>query len=109
MIYELRQYESQPSMVSKLQELFDRAVVPGFKRVGIQLVGGWFTISGVGGTLLYMLAFDSMEDRMAKWDTFVNDPGWVQQRKSLYDEWGGTPIAHQTNMFLKPASFSPLK
>lgn len=110
MIYEMRQYECYPGKLPALQELMDKAALPTFKKCGMQFIGAWSVISGAQeGTLIYLLGFDSLNDRMKKWEEFHKDKWWLEQRTQLREKAGGPMVARQTNIFLNPASYSPIK
>ena len=109
MIYEMRRYECYPGKLPDLQELMDKAALPTFKKHDMKFIGGWTSISGEpDGTLIYLLAFDSLDDRMRKWEAFHKDAWWLEQRKAYREKAGGPIVARQTNVFLKPAPYSPL-
>ncbi len=75
----------------------------------MQFIGAWSVISGEqDGTLIYLLAFDSLDDRMKKWEEFFKDEWWNAQRKLTHEKEGAL-VAGQTATFLKPAAYSPLK
>ena len=47
----------------------------------MQFIGAWSVISGEqDGTLIYLLAFDSLDDRMKKWEDFHKDEWWNAQK-----------------------------
>ena len=64
---------------------------------------------GDGGNqhLDYLLAWESLAEREAKWNKFVNDPEWVSKRAE--SEQDGPIIASIKNMFLQPTAFSAVK
>jgi hypothetical protein len=110
MIYEMRQYECCPGKFPALQELMEKAALPTFKKHGMQLVGAWSVISGMqDGTLIYILGFESLDDRMKKWEEFHKDKWWQEQRNQSREKTGGPITARQTCIFLNPASYSPIK
>lgn len=109
MIYEMRRYECYPGKLPALQEMMDKLALPTFKKYGMQMVGAWSVISGdQEGTLIYLLAFDSLDDRMRKWEEFHKDAWWNEQKLATRQKEGAL-VAKQTNMFLASAAYSPLK
>ena len=109
MIYESRKYECYPGKLPALQVMMEKLALPTFEKYAMKLVGAWSVISGEqDGTLIYILAFDSLDDRMRKWEQFHNDAWWNEQKK-LTREKEGPLVARQTATFLKPAPYSPLK
>ena len=55
--------------------------------------------------LTYMLAFDSMEERDAKWKDFGNDPDW--KRMSSDPAYANT-VSRITKIFLEPLPYSQI-
>jgi len=109
MIYESRRYECFPGKLPALQVMMEKMALPTFEKYGMQFIGAWSVISGEqDGTLIYLLAFDSLDDRMKKWEDFHKDEWWNAQKK-LTHEKDGPLVARQTTTFLKPAAYSPLK
>ena len=109
MIYESRRYECFPGKLPALQVMMEKMALPTFEKYGMQFIGAWSVISGEqDGTLIYLLAFDSLDDRMKKWEDFHKDEWWNSQKK-LTHEKEGPLVARQTTTFLKPAAYSPLK
>ena len=75
-----------------------------FERHGFRPVAYWTEEVGSPHRLVYLLAWDSWEEREAAWAAFYADPEW---ERSL-DEYGPT-VERITNSILKPLAFSPLK
>ncbi|MGJ7606690.1 NIPSNAP family protein [Variovorax sp. LT1R20] len=68
----------------------------------------WTTAVGPdSNALTYMLVWESLADREAKWGKFVVDPEWVEVRKA--SEAAGPIVAKMDNSFLAPTSFSSAK
>jgi hypothetical protein len=109
MIYESRRYECFPGKLPALQVMMEKMALPTFEKYGMQFIGAWSVISGEqDGTLIYLLAFDSLDDRMKKWEDFHKDEWWNAQKKATHEKEGPL-VARQTTTFLKPAAYSPLK
>jgi len=108
MIYELRVYRPVPGRLPKLIERFANQTLKIWDRLGIKQVGFWTTMIGEaeGGELTYLLAWDSLADREAKWAALQSDPEWVQVKTST--EADGPINATITNQILVPTSFSKL-
>jgi hypothetical protein len=64
----------------------------------------------VGGNdhqLIYMLAWESLDERVAKFDTFAKDP---ERARVFADSEKNGPIVEQvTTTILRPTAFSPMK
>jgi len=110
MIYELRRYECLPGKLPALHNLMEVAAVPVFEKHGMKVVGAWQPVVGDDeATLIYILAFDSMDDRTRKWEAFYADPDWKQKRGEIAKQVGGPIVNRSSNVFLSPASYSPLR
>src|SRR5262249_15039197 len=76
---------------------------------GIRQAGFWTVLVGDGRNqdLHYLLAWEPLAEREAKWNKFVNDPEGVSKRAE--SEQDGPTIASIKNMFLQPTAFSAVK
>lgn len=109
MFYELRQYQVAPGRMPALLERFRDHTVRLFTKHGIKSIGYWtYSIGGPNDTLIYLVAFESMEQREKAWDAFRADQEWAKIRAE--SEKGGGPIVIKvTNQMLAPTVFSPLQ
>lgn len=108
MIYELRVYIAMPGRLPAVINRFRDHTVKVWDRLGIRQLGYWTTLVGPdSNALTYMLVWESLADREAKWAAFVADPEWVAARSS--SEADGPIVAQMTNSFLAPTAFSPAK
>jgi len=109
MIYEQRRYECFPGKLPALQVMMEKLALPTFEKYGMKLIGAWSAIFGEQDvTRIYLLAFDSLDARMEKWEQFHKDEWWNEQKKLTHAN-NGPLVARQTTTFLKPAGYSPLK
>ena len=107
MIYELRVYRTVPGRLPDLLARFTNHTLAIWERHGIRHVGFWTTLVGESGyDLTYMLAWDSLAERDAKWTAFLNDPEWLRVRAET--EKDGPINANITNQLLAPTAFSAL-
>jgi len=110
MLYEMRIYHSMPGKLPALLARFENTTVALFEKHGFRQIGYWTVAigEGSGSDLVYMLAWDTLADREAKFAAFGADPEWIEARaKSEAD--GGPIVASVTNSILTPTSFSQLK
>ncbi|PKB65254.1 MAG: NIPSNAP family protein [SAR202 cluster bacterium Io17-Chloro-G2] len=107
MIYELRTYETIPGRLPALNARFADHTVGFFKRHGIHIVGFWTEDIGTSNQLVYMLGFDSLADREAKWAAFQADPDWNKARAE--SEVDGPINARVKNQILRPTAYSPMQ
>ncbi len=107
MIYELRVYTAAPDKMSDVLSRFRDHTVKLFEQHGIKNIGYW--VNGIGGRndeLIYILAYDSIEQRETAWANFRSDPEW--QRVLTESNIDGNIVHHTTNQILMPTDFSPL-
>jgi hypothetical protein len=110
MIYEMRRYECLPGRLPGLTKLMQDLAVPLFRKHGMTLVGAWSPVVGdVEATVIYILAFDDMNDWRAKWDAFYADEEWKTKRAEFAKAEGGPVVARVSNAFWKPQPYSPLQ
>ncbi len=105
MIYELRVYHCVPGSLPALLKRFDTITLGIWERHGIKQAGFWTV--GIGESnqdLYYLLAWESMADRDAKWAAFQADPEWIEKRAGT--EKDGAIVASVANQILLPTSFS---
>lgn len=110
MIYELRRYEALPGKLGALDALMQKHAVPLFEKHGMQLIGAWSPkVGDYTNVLIYLLAFESMDERDRRWEDFFNDPQWQKARLEFVDKEVGTLVARQHYTFLAGKPYSPLK
>jgi len=108
MLYELRIYHAMPGKLPALLKRFETATVALFEKHGIRQVGFWTVAIGESSAdLVYILKWDSMEDRDKKFAAFQADPDWIAARAK--SEEGGPLVASISNSILTPTKFSALK
>jgi hypothetical protein len=104
MFHEQRIYEAQPAKLPVLVQRFVEVNVRLFERHGFKPLGYWTEEVGAPHRLVYLLAWDSWEDREQAWAGFYGDSEWA---RSL-DKYGPT-VERITSSILKPMAFSPLR
>ena len=68
MIYELRIYTCLPGRLPALLQRFETQTLRIWEKHGIKQAGFWTTLIGPeSNALTYLIAWDSMGDRQAKW------------------------------------------
>ena len=108
MIHELRIYRCVPGRLPNLLKRFETATLSIWQRLGIRQAGFWTTVIGESNQdLTYLLAWDSMAEREAKWTAFQADPEWIAKRAE--SEKDGAIVANITSAFLQPTAFSAVK
>ena len=108
MIYELRIYHCVTGRLPALLKRFDTVTLKLWERHGIRQAGFWTV--GIGESnqdLYYMLAWESLAEREAKWEAFANDPEWHEKRAE--SEKDGPIVATLSNQILLQTGFSSVK
>jgi hypothetical protein len=109
MIYELRRYECLPGKLPAINKMMDKLAMPRFKQHDMKVVGCWNPAVGdAESTLIYMLAWNDMNEWKTKWDAFKNDE-WQRMRVEYGAKEGGPFVSKSINSFLLPTNYSPLK
>ena len=108
MIYELRIYRTVPGRLPNLLARTQNHALRIWKKHGIRQAGFWTTLVGESNhELTYLLAWESMAEREAKWNAFLADPEWIAARDE--SEKDGPINANVSNQFLAPTAFSAVK
>lgn len=108
MIVEMRIYHCAPGRLAALHERFTNTTLAFFEKYGIEQIGFWTTVAGPSNhALTYMLKWESLADRQAKWDAFQADPEWIAKRAASEAD---KPIVERIeNQFLAPTAYSALR
>jgi hypothetical protein len=108
MIHELRIYRCVPGRLPALLNRFETITLKLWEKHGIRQAGFWTTLIGESNQdLHYLLAWESLAEREAKWNTFAADPEWLKARAET--EKDGAIVAQVTNAILQPTGFSAVK
>ncbi len=108
MIHELRVYRCVPGRLPALLNRFDTITLKLWEKHGIRQAGFWTTLIGESNQdLHYLLAWESLAEREAKWNAFAADPEWLKARAET--EKDGAIVAQVTNSILQPTAFSSVK
>jgi hypothetical protein len=107
MIHELRIYHCVPGRLPALLDRFEKITLTIWERFGIRQVGFWTVeIGDSNADLYYLLEWENLAERDAKWSAFSADPEWQQKRAETQRD--GPIITHVTNLILTPTAFSAL-
>jgi len=105
MIYELRIYSCLPGRMPALLKRFESATLNFWEKHGIRQAGFWTTLVGpASNDLTYLLAWESLAERDAKWTAFQADPGWIEARAA--SEKDGPILTNIASSLLAPTAFS---
>ena len=103
MIYELRQYEIRPGRMQDTHRMFAEVCIPVFEELGIVPLGFWEPLEPDGRSFVYLLGFESPEDRVRIWEDFKTHPAWLAEKASWDD---GAPYEHVTPTVLAATAYS---
>jgi hypothetical protein len=103
MIYELRTYHVLPGTMGEYSKVFGELVMPVFKKLGFRVIGVWRPEIGESDEFTYMLEFDNLADREAKFKALGGEPDMIPYRQQP------TRIGHITNKIFSPQPYSPMK
>jgi len=107
-LFELREYQAMPQKITDITDRFGNFTCDAFKKHGFRQVGYWRNSMGANDhQLLYLLAWESFEERLEKFDTFLKDPERI--RVFAESEKNGPIVQNVTNTLLRPTAFSPMK
>ena len=106
MLYELRKYDLLPGKQPELLNRFATFTTLKWKEFGIQLTGFWTTEMGVSNQLVYILAWESFEERFTKFPAWQASP----ERAVKWEETerNGPLIRRVNNLMMEPTDFSPM-
>jgi hypothetical protein len=105
MIIELRVYHCLPGRLPALHARFENTTLDLWDKHGIRQAGFFTTLVGPSNqTLTYMLAWDSLAEREARWNAFASDPEWIAKRAA--SEADAPMVERIENSFLTPTSYS---
>ncbi len=108
-IFELRTYTTNPGKLDALNARFRDHTRRLFKKHGIEVVGFWTPVEGeqAKNTLVYMVAFPSLEAQKKAWDDFKADPEW--QKAKADSEVDGVLVKHVDSKNLTATDYSPIR
>jgi hypothetical protein len=107
MLYEMRSYYVVPGRLPDIIARFRDHTTGIFERIGIKNIGYWTELVGRNDLLVYIIAFEDMADREAKWEKFITDPEWIEVKTRT--EADGQIVRYLENRFLAPTDFSALQ
>lgn len=109
-VFELRTYTANPGKFEALKTRFRDHTIRLFEKHGITSIGYWIPVDPPKSenTLIYIIAYPSMEAAKKNWQAFQNDPDW---KKAASDSQKDGPIlaGRPESVFMMPADFSQIK
>lgn len=107
-LFELREYQAMPQKITDIVNRFGNFTCEAFKKHGFRQVGYWLNMMGGNDhQLIYMLAWEGVDERVARFDAFARDP--ERGRVFAESEKNGPIVQQVTSTILRPTAFSPMK
>ena len=109
-VFELRVYESSSARAGKTKiRMFNEGEAGIFQRLGMAPVFFAETIVGRNlPNLTYMVTFDDLADRDAKWKAFGGDPEWLKMR-AVPEYADALIVSNISNAIVRPLPFSQIR
>ena len=105
-VFEMRTYTTAEGQLDVLHKRFRDHTNYLFVKHGMTLIGYWTPVEKPE-TLVYILAYPSMEARKKSWDGFMNDAAW---KKAWADSKKDGPVVIAIEAhFLNPTDYSPIR
>jgi hypothetical protein len=106
-VFEMRTYTAPDAeKFAMLQARFRDHTTKMFAKHGMTSVGYWTPVD-TPNTLVYILAYPSMEDAKKSWAGFRSDPDW--QAVAEKTKQAGLTGVKIESKYLQPTDYSPLK
>ena len=107
--FEMRTYITHEGKLDDLHKRFRDHTNDLFQKHGMQLVGYWTPTDGEGAdnTLVYILAYESLDARDKAWAAFKADPDWQAAFKASRKD--GPIVKKVISQYLTPTDYSPIK
>jgi len=111
-VFEMRTYHAAAGRIDDLHARFRNHTSDIFRKHGMAIIGYWVPIDEktgaiAGNTLVYILAYPSLEARQKAWDEFRADPEWNAVKTE--SEKNGKLVDKVDSVFLKSTDYSPVK
>ena len=107
-VFEQRVYTTADGKLPDLHAQFRNHTNYLFVKHGMHLIGYW-TPADQPNTLIYILAYPSMEAREASWKAFMDDPEWQRVWAESKEKAGGPIVTKVESTFMTPTDYSPLQ
>jgi hypothetical protein len=108
MIIESRIYHCAPGRLPALHERFTSTTLGFFEKYGIKQIGFWTNLTGsTNQSLTYLLQWESLAEREAKWNAFQSDAEWIAKRAA--SEAQAIIVERIETQFLAPTAYSALR
>ncbi|MFF2015284.1 NIPSNAP family protein [Paenibacillus sp. NPDC058177] len=103
MLYELRIYHINPGKMKAIQDRFKDHVIQLFMKHNMKITHFWEDSDEGNNRLYYIVEHENIEMRNHNYDSFRNDPEWIEVKR--ISELDGALINKQESIFMKNVSF----
>jgi hypothetical protein len=108
-VFDMRTYKANPGKLDALNARFRDYTCKIFQKHGMELIGFWTPTEGEDAkdTLIYIVAFPSVEAQKKAWAAFWDDPEWKKVKAD--SEKDGVLVKEIKGTTLKATEYSPLR
>ena len=108
-IFERRIYIAYPGKLDALNARFRDHTCKLFAKHGVEVIGFWTPAEGeeAKDTLIYLVAFPSVEAQKKAWEEFKTDPVWIKAK--AVSEKDGVLVKEIQTKNLKATDYSPIR
>jgi hypothetical protein len=108
-VYDMRIYKANPGKLEALNARFRDHTCKIFQRLGIEVIGFWTPTEGeeAKDTLIYIVAFPSVEAQKKAWKAFWDDPEWKKVKAD--SEKDGVLVKEIKGKNFKATDYSPMR
>lgn len=100
MFHEMRIYEAEPARLPVLVKRFTETNMNLFDKYGFSPIGYWIEEVGTPHRIIYILSWNTWEQRAASWQSFYQDPLWLESI-----EKNGPTVQRIQSSILTPIKF----
>ncbi len=105
-VFEIRTYICHSGKLNDLNSRFRNHTNQFFVKHGMQFIGYWMP-QDKKDTLIYILAFPSLEARSKSWEDFRNDENWTKVYKE--SRKNGPIVKEIISQLMDPTDYSPIR
>jgi hypothetical protein len=107
--FELRTYTAAEGKLEALHARFREHTIGLFRKHGMEVIGFWTPVGdkAAPNTLVYLLAYPSVQAREASWKAFIDDPEW--KRVYAESQKDGSLVSKVESTMLAPTDYSAMK
>jgi hypothetical protein len=103
--FEIRTYYCHPGKLPDLLKRFNDHTMELFEKHGMVNMGYWVPMDNADNKLVYLMGYESHEQRDTAWDAFMKDPEW--NRVWDASKVNGPIVASVVNKFYTYTGYSP--